>query len=365
MSLETWKQEFYPVGAGEAALVFDKDTPHGKLALIDHAIKKWEGLRPEALQEHGLAYGPKVVWDTTGSGVKLQIDAGTCSLCEAYASHCSRCLLKDCHQEFTSWARSARWGDGNPEPMLALLNRVRKEISDDLDAEAETEERDPPETIHEVPPRVTTEPPAVWLADPKAFSRTRRVSGPGPAYTSAGTDHLRLVTVEARYEDRPNQFVFHDGDYWSWFLSEEIFEAPLLWIEGEPYYEGDTVYNRNGEGRVLVRVNAHGQVCAKDGAQGLTLTCSVVNIYPDKPLLFFGTEPRRVGDTVWMENGVQAKLKGSYTKEDDTLWVQLDCGDGLTTNTPADRLLLEPPSKWPTVEVNGVTINAPMKETDG
>lgn len=237
MSLETWKQEFYPVGAGEAALVFDKDTPHGKLALIDHAIKKWEGLRPEALQEHGLASGPKAVWDTTGSGVELQIDASTCSLCTAYGSprdRCARCPLKDCSQEFSSWTGSARLGDGNPEPMLALLNRVRKEIRDDLDHEAETEERDPPETTQGVPP------PAL----------------------------LRHRT-------------------------------------------------------------------------------------------------RRVGDTVWMKNGVHAKLKGSYTKEDGTPWVQLDCGDGLTTNTTADRIFLEPPSKWPTVEVNGVTINAPMKETDG
>lgn len=44
MSLETWKQEFYPVSAEEAVV--------DAIAAVNHSIKKWEGLRPNTLANH-------------------------------------------------------------------------------------------------------------------------------------------------------------------------------------------------------------------------------------------------------------------------------------------------------------------------
>ena len=48
MSLESWKNEFYPVSAGALAA-----TPGvTDLQMVDHAIRKFEGLRLENLTKH-------------------------------------------------------------------------------------------------------------------------------------------------------------------------------------------------------------------------------------------------------------------------------------------------------------------------
>lgn len=54
MSLETWKEEFYKIPAEECI----------KEQALDHSITKWEGLRPENLQKHGLFLDGRTICQT-------------------------------------------------------------------------------------------------------------------------------------------------------------------------------------------------------------------------------------------------------------------------------------------------------------
>ena len=122
MSIESWKAEFYPIGA--------KDVP--KQHALGHSIIKWHGLRKENLRKHGC----RILWrsevvDDAGCG--LEIDANSCALCTYYWSHsgCGSCPLaiarggvacdKERHDEqfspYKHWLRT-----GNPMPMLGWLH---------------------------------------------------------------------------------------------------------------------------------------------------------------------------------------------------------------------------------------------------
>lgn len=72
MSLDTWKQAFYPVPADES----DKSDA------IQHSLTKWEGLRPDALAEHELEFFGGGIRD--GLGNYLSVSASTCALCECH-----------------------------------------------------------------------------------------------------------------------------------------------------------------------------------------------------------------------------------------------------------------------------------------
>jgi hypothetical protein len=45
MSIETWKAEYYPC---------DADSDEAQAAPAAHGLRKWYGLRPEAIARHGL-----------------------------------------------------------------------------------------------------------------------------------------------------------------------------------------------------------------------------------------------------------------------------------------------------------------------
>lgn len=61
MSVESWKEEFYPVDAEDAA---SSDSE-----ALAHSIKKWEGLTEESLRKHGLKEVP------------INMGSNTCALC--------------------------------------------------------------------------------------------------------------------------------------------------------------------------------------------------------------------------------------------------------------------------------------------
>lgn len=133
MSLETWKEEYYPVSAKDA-------DPKTALELSE---LKWLGLRPEALKKHEL--------DKSGNCVKellnnhksfpknLPIDESSCHLCSLYANRgqgCVACpitfykqkrgfLSPDCEvscgPEYLVWCYA-----GDPEPMIELLQAVKE-----------------------------------------------------------------------------------------------------------------------------------------------------------------------------------------------------------------------------------------------
>jgi len=88
MSLQTWKEEFYPINAQELAEGSELDAAR-------HSLKKWEGLRQEALERHGVflrSVNPSVM-AVTDPVESLSIDFSSCSLCQKYPSDCDPCSL--------------------------------------------------------------------------------------------------------------------------------------------------------------------------------------------------------------------------------------------------------------------------------
>lgn len=100
MSFESWKQEFYPRSAQEAA-------DESKGAALAHSVQKWAGRLSHNREKHGVhqdhmnvfAHG-KVEW-------VLCYDAESCALCERYLTrygHCNDCPITKntgipCHSE--------------------------------------------------------------------------------------------------------------------------------------------------------------------------------------------------------------------------------------------------------------------------
>jgi len=73
VSLETWKAEFYPKAAADT-------TPEEALA---HSIRKWEGLRADALARHGVTQ--RGSW-LCGEELELSfiVACSSCALCYHY-----------------------------------------------------------------------------------------------------------------------------------------------------------------------------------------------------------------------------------------------------------------------------------------
>ncbi len=114
MSLETWKEEFYPIPADE--------VPESQA--LTHSLRKWEGLRKENLEKHG-------VGATGGYVDEMSIDSSTCALCHHHIDsvRCATCpLVKltmggNCDSEYVWWNHA-----GDPEPMIELIkNAINRE----------------------------------------------------------------------------------------------------------------------------------------------------------------------------------------------------------------------------------------------
>ena len=123
MSLQSWKDEFYPVRA--------VDVPAEKA--LDHSIQKWEGLLPKNLHRHGVVFKEGALVDDVGK-VRLAINSLSCALCMRYPG-CSKCPLAvgrggvPCDQatpgEESPWLIFIEQGD--PVPMLEELERTKDE----------------------------------------------------------------------------------------------------------------------------------------------------------------------------------------------------------------------------------------------
>ena len=119
MSLETWKQEFYPIPAGE--------VPVDQAA--EHSLRKWIGLRPENLTRHGVSsYGRSLIDDERQD--LLAIDGESCALCVHHLDNfagCPRCPLclhlgGPCDLKGQPYHVFLHTGD--PKPMIAALQAV-------------------------------------------------------------------------------------------------------------------------------------------------------------------------------------------------------------------------------------------------
>lgn len=121
VGIETWKAEFYPVGADEC--------PHDQA--LSHSLQKWRGLRHDALMAHGLTTTSG--GDLKSGGVVFRVDASTCALCEAHP-RCDGCPLFESRGEVSCDFQTEREEEANkpspfeawqtdqdPEPMIAAL----------------------------------------------------------------------------------------------------------------------------------------------------------------------------------------------------------------------------------------------------
>jgi hypothetical protein len=131
MSLETWRNEFYPLAAE-----FVKE----RMPAIEHSILKWTGLKKENLAKHGMLLVGKSLRGTTVEGGSLWISSHNCALCQLYYDRtlldtCAACPLSlarggtNCgerrmYEEISPW--NALTDNANPLPMLAALEEAKK-----------------------------------------------------------------------------------------------------------------------------------------------------------------------------------------------------------------------------------------------
>ena len=121
MSLQTWCGEFYPIPADA---VPETDA-------LAHSLRKWEGLRPESLQRHGLHPIRFTSPHISDSEDYLAINNTSCALCHHYLDgNCNKCPLAisrggtPCDGTAIGELRSP-WNayryTFSPEPMIAAL----------------------------------------------------------------------------------------------------------------------------------------------------------------------------------------------------------------------------------------------------
>ena len=139
MSLATWKREFYPKTAKQAAR-------GSALAAARHSLQKWTGLLAKNLRKHGVGRGRGGVRDTTNSFNFCDwflFDANSCSLCQKFldvdapflddgtpclALACATCPLAEtlgghsCAADDQPYDVFAETGD--PNPMIRALRRT-------------------------------------------------------------------------------------------------------------------------------------------------------------------------------------------------------------------------------------------------
>lgn len=93
MSIQTWKDEFYPVDQSEIGRS-SKDA-------IDHSLLKWNGLTRDNLKKHNvrLLRPMMILTDSDANLVDVKspevfrVDQSTCVLCRINEHHCCTCPL--------------------------------------------------------------------------------------------------------------------------------------------------------------------------------------------------------------------------------------------------------------------------------
>lgn len=144
MPIKTWMEEFYPVTAQEAvetaALTSNNDKRKFDLLLVDHSIKKWEGLTRDNLNRHNCFQDklyPHIII-APADGTTFSINTESCALCERYyedpdgeRSECYNCPLNEylghpCfgYQNNTPYSQFTTYG--NPFPMIEALKGTKQ-----------------------------------------------------------------------------------------------------------------------------------------------------------------------------------------------------------------------------------------------
>jgi len=127
VSLASWKREFY--------------TPVSKVKKCDAAaesLRKWEGLRPENMKQHGLEWFGRRIRQTNQPSSSVAIDDSSCALCWYFLRPsgepfpCAACPLSivrggvACDRETNDERRGPYWTgtDSDPRPMIRWLKKA-------------------------------------------------------------------------------------------------------------------------------------------------------------------------------------------------------------------------------------------------
>lgn len=126
MSIKSWKKEFYPITARQAA-------EQSRVRATEHSLRKWIGLRKSNLNRHELFVGDYES-DIQDENESFPIRSISCALCEKFdqGKNCTECPLFESrggvrcdspatNSPFTCWTL-----DNNPAPMIKALRKALK-----------------------------------------------------------------------------------------------------------------------------------------------------------------------------------------------------------------------------------------------
>lgn len=83
MSLKTWKKEFYPITAKQAA-------KKSVVEAVEHSLTKWTGLKKSNLEKHDVhQYLASIEYDDYR--VSMSIDDSSCALCQKFIAKNDSC----------------------------------------------------------------------------------------------------------------------------------------------------------------------------------------------------------------------------------------------------------------------------------
>lgn len=134
MSFETWKAEYMPVDV--------QDVEKDRLVCLLRDEKKWMGLAPDILTQHGLYRDRTNIYERDSLHIKLRLGMANCSLCHHFYVHdpsendyqleldqCRNCPLyqvhdRSCNYNKTNdpWTQFVQKGDN--QPMLELIRKA-------------------------------------------------------------------------------------------------------------------------------------------------------------------------------------------------------------------------------------------------
>lgn len=127
MSFKSWRRGFYPYPASR---------PKTALKALEHSLRKWLGLRPEYLKEHGCVLANekgRIYVSHPHERGHLDIDALSCALCHLFLNDCRNDDCRKCplfkHLAKTCAAPKMPYDifeeTLDPHPMITLLYDVK------------------------------------------------------------------------------------------------------------------------------------------------------------------------------------------------------------------------------------------------
>lgn len=129
MSVESWKQVYYPVpGNTFEGLEINLETV--KKAL-EHSLLKWQGLTENVKSQHEVKVSwillvPKESEPSFPLQKPLELSSDSCALCALFDVECALCPLKNCNEEYRTFIKTS-----NSLPMTDLIQSKLKELYPD------------------------------------------------------------------------------------------------------------------------------------------------------------------------------------------------------------------------------------------